>query len=450
MLPYTGLHAMLFDKVEEPAFVMTSANPPSEPIVTDNAEAVAKLGSTVDYFLFHNRAVAQRCDDSVVRFHGKDPCLIRRSRGYAPEPVQLRQASECCVLAVGGELNVTSCILTGDRAFLSQHIGDMENLENLRFLKDSIAHLTKLTNCKVDAVACDLHPRFTTTKLAHELGSRLDCPVVRVQHHHAHAAALMAEWNVEEVVAVACDGFGYGADGSAWGGEVLYKNREGYRRAAHLESQPMIGADLATYYPLRMAAGILHKKMDVTDWLLSLSNRFPHGQKEAELIVKQLEKGSTAETTSCGRVLDAVSALLGICYMRTYEGEPAMKLESTAMNGKDALNLVPRIKGNVLDTTFLVNEIFANKHKVSAADLACSAQSYLARGLAELAIAEAEQQQVKHVGFSGGVAYNEHITATIRKVVEKAGYKFLVHNKIPAGDGGTSFGQAIVAGFQKK
>jgi hydrogenase maturation protein HypF len=450
MLPYTGLHAMLFDRVEEPAFVMTSANPPSEPIVTRNDEAIKKLGYTVDYFLLHNRTIAQRCDDSVVRFHTNDPCLIRRSRGYAPEPIQTKFVSDRCVLAVGGELNVTSCILTGNRAFISQHIGDVENLETLRFMKNSIEHLTKLTNSRVEAVACDLHPKFTTTKLAQELGSRFDCPVVQVQHHHAHAAALMAEWNAEEIVGITCDGFGYGSDGTAWGGEVLHCNREGFRRLGHLEAQPMVGGDLATYYPLRMAAGILYRKMDVTEWLLSLSGKFPHGKSEAEVILKQLEKGSAPETTSCGRVLDAVSALLGICYERTYEGEPAMKLESAALEGKDLLNLAPKFKGKVLDTTFLVHEIFSKKDSFSAADLACSAQSYLARGLAELAVNEAERLQVKHVGFSGGVAYNEHITATIRKAVEKEGFKFLVHHKIPAGDGGTSFGQAIVAGFQKK
>jgi hydrogenase maturation protein HypF len=449
MLPYTGLHAMLFDNVEEPAFVMTSANPPSEPIVTDNDEALKKLGSTVDYFLLHNRTIAQRCDDSVVRFHKKDPCLIRRSRGYAPEPVRMKFVSDRCVLAVGGELNITSCILTGNRAFISQHIGDVENLETLRFLRNSVEHLTKLTNSRVEVVACDLHPRFTTTNLAQELGGRLDCPVVQVQHHHAHAAALMAEWNTEEIVSIICDGFGYGSDGTAWGGEVLYCNRDGFRRLGHLESQPMVGGDLATYYPLRMAAGILHRKTEVTEWLMSKSHHLPHGKREAEVILKQLDKGSTPETTSCGRVLDAISALLGICYERTYEGEPAMKLESAALESKDRLNLAPRYNGKVLDTTFLVHEIFTKKDKISAADLACSAQSYLARGLAQLAIEEAERLQVKHVGFSGGVAYNEHITSTIRKVVEREGFKFLVHHKIPAGDGGTSFGQAIVAGFQK-
>ncbi|MGD9130929.1 MAG: carbamoyltransferase HypF [Candidatus Bathyarchaeota archaeon] len=449
MLPYTGLHAMLFDNVEEPAFVMTSANPPSEPIVTDNDEALKKLGSTVDYFLLHNRTIAQRCDDSVVRFHKQDPCLIRRSRGYAPEPVRMKFVSDRCVLAVGGELNITSCILAGNRAFISQHIGDVENLETLRFLKDSVEHLTKLTNSRVEVVACDLHPRFTTTKLAQELGNKFDCPIVQVQHHHAHAAALMAEWNTEEIVGIICDGFGYGSDGTAWGGEVLYCNREGFRRLGHLESQPMVGGDLATYYPLRMAAGILHRKTEVTEWLLSLSSKFPHGKREVEVILKQLEKGTTPETTSCGRVLDAISALLGICYERTYEGEPAMKLESVALKGKDKLKLAPRYNGKVLDTTFLVHEIFTKKDKVSVADLACSAQSYLARGLAQLAMEETERLHVKHVGFSGGVACNEHMTSTIRKAVEREGFKFLVHHKIPAGDGGTSFGQAIVSGFQK-
>lgn len=449
MLPYTGLHAMLFDRVKEPAFVMTSANPPNEPIVTGNDEAVRKLGSDIDYFLLHNRVLAHRCDDSVVRFHGEYPCLIRRSRGYAPEPIKINYDSNSCILAVGGELNVTSCLLNRNMAFLSQHIGDIENLETLQFMKEAINYLTNLTNSKIEVVACDLHPKFTTTKLAQDLGKHLDCPVVQVQHHHGHTAALMAEWNIEELVGITCDGFGYGSDGTAWGGEVLYCNREGFRRIGHLEGQPMVGGDLATLYPLRMAAGILHRATDIDEWLLSLSNRFPYGEKEAELILKQLEKVLAPETTSCGRVLDAVSAILGVCYERTYEGEPAMKLESSALRGKDVLNLIPRFDGNVLETTSLVNEIFTKKDSLSVADLAFSAQSYLAKGLAQLAVREAEQLGVEHIGFSGGVAYNENITSKIRKAVERESFKFFVHQRIPAGDGGTSFGQAIVASFQK-
>ena len=449
MLPYTGLHAMLFDNVNEPAFVMTSANPPNEPIVTENAEAIKKLGSVVDFFLFHNRTIAHRCDDSVVRFNGEDSSIIRRSRGYAPEPIHLKLFVNRCALGIGAELNVTSCLLLRNQAFVSQHIGDVENLETLVFLKNSLNHLTKLTNSKVEVIACDLHPKFTTTKLAQDLGNKLECQVVPIQHHHAHIASLMGEWDINEMVGIACDGFGYGSDGTAWGGEILYCNQEGFQRLGHLEEQPMVGGDLPTLYPLRMVAGILCGEADVEEWLLSNSDRFPHGKREVEVIVKQLEKRLVPKTTSCGRVLDAVSAILGICYERTYEGEPAMKLECVALKGKDVLNLTPRLKGNVIDTKLLVQEIFNQKDNYSVADLAYSAQSYLAKSLAYLAVEEAERLNVNHIGFSGGVAYNEHITATIRRVVEGNDFKFLVHNRIPPGDGGISFGQAIAAVFQK-
>ncbi|MBT8171963.1 carbamoyltransferase HypF [Candidatus Bathyarchaeota archaeon] len=449
MLPYTGMHSMLFDFIKEPAFVMTSANPPNEPIIIGNENAITKLGSKVDYFLLHNKKIAQRCDDSVIRFHDNNPCLIRRSRGFSPEPIQVINGSDRNILAVGGELNVTACLFSENKAFISQHIGNVENLETLHFLKDSIDHLLKLTNCSIDVVACDLHPKFTTTKLAQEMKKKLDCQLVQVQHHHAHAVALMTEWNVEEIIAITCDGYGYGSDGTAWGGEVLYCNKERFQRVAHLEKHPMIGGDLATYYPLRMNAGILHEEVDVAKWLLKHSNKFPHGKKEVEIIMKQLDDDSVLKTTSCGRVLDAVSAMLGICYKRTYEGEPAIKLESMASKGRDILELNPKISGNILETKYMVNKIFDEKDRKSVPDLACSVQSYLAKGLAQLAIEEAERMQVKHIGFSGGVAYNQAMTKTIRKTVEKSGVTFLVHNKIPAGDGGTSFGQAIVAGFQK-
>ncbi|MFQ5999634.1 MAG: carbamoyltransferase HypF [Candidatus Bathyarchaeia archaeon] len=450
MLPYTGLHAMLFDKAREPAFVMTSANPPNEPIVTENVEAIKKLGSVVNFFLFHNRNIAHRCDDSVVRLHGEKQSIIRRSRGYAPEPIHLKRLVNSCALGVGAELNVTSCVALRNRAFISQHIGDVENLETLAFLKSSIAHLTRLTNSKVEVVACDLHPKFTTTKLAQEIGNKFECPVAPVQHHHAHIASLMGEWNVDEMVGIVCDGYGYGSDGEAWGGEILYCNQNGFQRLGHLQEQPMVGGDLATLYPLRMAAGILHGAMDVEEWLLSNSDCFPHGRREVEIIIKQLERGSTPKTTSCGRVLDAVSAILGVCYERTYEGEPAMKLESIALKGKDLLNLKPKLRGSSIDTTRLVYEIFNHRNKYSVADLACSAQSYLAKGLAQLAVEEAERLNVDFIGFSGGVAYNEYITVTIRRIVEENGFKFVVHNQVPPGDGGISFGQAIAASFQKR
>jgi hydrogenase maturation protein HypF len=450
MLPYTGLHYMLFDGVNDNAFVMTSANPPNQPIIKDNEEALRTLSDTVDYFLFHNRKIAHRCDDSVVRLHNKDLVFTRRSRGYAPAPIMLKRKAKRCVVGLGGELNNTACVLLGNKAFISQHIGDVENVETRDFLESATKHLIRLTNSKVQAVACDLHPKFTTTKLAQDLAEANDWQLVQAQHHYAHIAALMAEYDVKQIVGICCDGYGYGVDGEAWGGEILLCTQESpdFERVAHLEKQPMIGGDLATRYPLRMVAGMLYKKVDVESWLLQNKEHFPQGEREIQILFQQLEKShKIIETTSCGRVLDAVAAVLGVCYERTYEGEPAMKLESAAIRGKDALKLQPIIKSNALDTTQMLLAIFENREKEPEADLAFSAHAYLAKGLATLAIEKAMENNVKTIGFSGGTACNEILTLCMRKIVETAGLRFLVHEAVPPGDGGLSFGQAVAGGF---
>lgn len=450
MLPYTGLHYMLFDRANEPAFVMTSANPPNQPIIKDNEEALEKLGDTVDYFLFHNRKIAHRCDDSVARLHGKNLVFIRRSRGYAPAPIILREMAKRCVIGLGGELNNTACILMENKAFISQHIGDVENVETREFLENATKHLIRLTNSKAEAIACDLHPQFTTARLAQDLAQKNRWQLIQVQHHYAHVAALMVEHNMKEIVGVCCDGYGYGVDGEAWGGEIILCTRESsdFKRVAHLEKQPLIGGDLATRYPLRMVAGILYGKVNVEKWLLENKQHFPHGESEIQMLIRQLERSyKIVKTTSCGRVLDAVAAVLGVCYERTYEGEPAMKLESTAIKGKDILKLQPIIESNVLDTTQMLLEMFENKEKLPKADLAYSAHTYLAKGLATLAIEKAQERNVKAIGFSGGTACNEILTLTMRRIVESEGFQFLVHEAVPPGDGGLSFGQAVVGGF---
>jgi hydrogenase maturation protein HypF len=453
MLPYTGLHYLLFDQVEDSAFVMTSANPPNQPIVKDNEQALKTLGNTVDYFLFHNRQIAHRCDDSVMRVHGNRQVFLRRSRGYAPAPIRLKQISKRCVVALGGELNNTSCVLLEDKAFISQHIGDVENVETRSFLQEAITHLQHLTNCKGETVACDLHPKFTTTILAKELAEVDGSPLIQVQHHHAHAAALMAEHDLDEAVSIVCDGYGYGTDGEAWGGEVLFCNRESaeFKRLGHLEAQPLLGGDLASRYPVRVAVGMLSKAgVNVEEWLTKNSQHLPYGETEAKLILYQLKKETgTVETTSCGRVLDAVAAVLGVCFERTYEGESAMKLESGALTGKTILMLDPQIQGNTLGTSCLLRAIYDNLGKVSFADLAYSAHAYLAKGLASLAVKEALELGTKNVGFTGGAACNQILVQLMRETVEKAGLRFFVHESVPAGDGGISFGQAIVAGFSK-
>jgi hydrogenase maturation protein HypF len=431
---------------------MTSANPPNQPIIKDNDEALRMLGETVDYFLLHNRPIAHRCDDSVIRIHETKQVFIRRSRGYAPAPVLLKEKSGGCVVGLGGELNNTTCVLSENKAFISQHIGDVDNIETSAFLQDATNHIIRLTNSHVEAIACDLHPKFTTTKLSSDLAERNDWQLFQVQHHYAHIAALMVEHQVEAMVGICCDGYGYGADGEAWGGEILLCDKEsfGFKRLAHLEKQPLLGGDLAARYPLRMVAGILSKKMDVGEWLLGNEKHFPHGDREIQVILHQLSKNNRViQTTSCGRVLDAVAAVLGVCYERTYEGEPSVKLESAALKGKDVLACDPIMKGNILDTTQLLLEIFEKRERHCKRDLANSAHAYLARGLAQLAMEKAQENDTRDIGFSGGVACNEILTKLIEKSVKAAGFRFFVHEAIPPGDGGLSFGQAVAVGFSR-
>jgi hydrogenase maturation protein HypF len=263
----------------------------------------------------------------------------------------------------------------------------------------------------------------------------------------------MAERGVDEIIAIVCDGYGYGSDGKAWGGEVLLCKDDGScQRLGHLEEQPLVGGDLATRYPLRMTAGILSKTEEngVAEWLLSNAASLPGGKEEVKLIMQQLKKPTLPVTSSCGRVLDAVSALLGVCSERTYEGEPAMKLEAVAAGGKEVLKLKPLIRNNILDTTVLLRDVFNRRKTISRADLAFSAQIYLARGLAQIAIKEAERLGTRTIGFTGGVAHNEHITQTVRESVEESGLRFIVHESVPPGDGGISLGQAVAAAWQMR
>jgi hydrogenase maturation protein HypF len=451
MLPYTGLHYMLFDQINDDAFVMTSTNFSNQPIINDNTEALQVFGDTVDYFLFHNRKIAHRCDDSVVRIHKDRQMFLRRSRGYVPMPIKMKYKSLRHVMGFGGELNNTSCILLEDKAFISQHIGDVENVETRTFFVNATEHLLHLTNGKMEILSCDLHPKFTTTILANEWTDTLNLPLVRVQHHHAHAAALMGEHGLNDLIGIVCDGYGYGTNGEAWGGEILMcqTGSTEFSRLGHLEPQPLLGGDVASRYPVRTAAGILHKAgVCVEEFLRYNSGCLPYGDTEAKLILEQLQNGvGVVQSSSCGRVLDAVSAVLGVCYQRSFEGEAAMKLESVALGGVDVLGLEPVLREGILETTDLVRVVYENRLRLSVADLAYSAHAYLARGLGELSVEKAQACGVGVVGFSGGVACNQILADLIRETVEASGLEFVVHEAVPAGDGGISFGQVVVAGF---
>ncbi len=444
MLPYSALHLLLFRKNRLKALVMTSANKPGYPMIIDEKDAFEKLKGIVDYFLFHNRKIVQRCDDSVIGFVGGKETKFRRSRGFVPLPVEVKYTKDKTILSTGADTDVTFCILKKGKAFLSQHIGDTSKHETMDFFKESLQHFIDLFDFDVNAIASDLHPKFSTTLFAKEYSESRGIPHIKVQHHHAHMASLMVEHNMDEMVCITADGFGYGIDGTAWGGEVLYGDFNDFKRPAHLETQPMVGGDLATLYPLRMAAGIV-KNEEIYDFLMSRKDKFPHGEKEIEIIFKQLKSKNYQITTSCGRILDAAAAILDICHKRTYEGEPARKLEAIAIGGKYVIDLEPDIKGKILRTSPLLEEIFEHRDKFPIKDLAYSVEEYIARGFAELAIEIAEEEGVKYIGFSGGCAYNNHLLSTIKRIVEKRKFIFLQHEKVPPGDGGISLGQVVIA-----
>lgn len=448
MLPYTGMHYLIFDSTSDPALIMTSANAPNEPIITDNKKAIQRLGSVVDYFLVHDREIAQRADDSVIRCIGETPTPIRRSRGYAPAPIILSKSTKTRTLALGAELNVTACMILDNKAYLTQHIGDTETIETAKFLENAVSHLQRLIGFEPDALACDLHPKFTTTKIAERMSKELGVSLRRIQHHHAHAGSLMAEHSVNEIVGIICDGFGLGYKNEAWGGEVFVCHGAEVRRAAHLEEQPMVGGDLATRYPVRMVAGILRDEPTIQDWLKANASHLLHGEAEIPIIMRQLERKDFIWTSSCGRVLDSVAAILGISYERTYEGEPAMKLEAYSRDGTDRLSIKPEIDGEVIKTTNMVRAIYDQRTKIAVPDLAFSAHAYMARALANAAIAIAEEEGIKTVGFSGGVALNEIISLMIAKIVSEAGLRYVSNVAVPPGDGGVSFGQAYLASLQ--
>ncbi|MFH0903775.1 MAG: carbamoyltransferase HypF [Methanobacteriota archaeon] len=443
MLPYSGTHHLLFRYSKQPAFVMTSANAPGEPMAVEN-EDILSLNSDVS--LVHNRKIKNRCDDSVIKFIGNEPAFIRRSRGFVPAPIQVRD-TERTVLSLGAELDVTACILKKNRAFLTQYIGNTTKLQTLDYLESAVNNLMKLTMVeKVDAIAVDLHPSFNTSSLGQELARKLDVPLIRCQHHFAHATSLQAESGADKIVCITADGVGYGNDGSIWGGEIIVVD-EGFERTGHLLPQLMPGGDMAARYPARMALGVLSRSYGQDE--LSEMFRGYFTEEELRIISRQVEIGFNSPfTTSAGRILDAVSSILNVCNERSYEGEPAMKLEAFAARGRDCVEIPVAVEKKdgkyILDTTRILETVYLAKGEYVPADIAASAQTALASGLCEMAMKTAKDRNIGIIGFSGGVAYNNAIVSKVGDIAEEEGFEFVVHRKVPCGDGGISLGQALM------
>jgi len=449
MLPYTGLHVLLFDRLDAP-LVMTSANLPGKPMLVDNAEIEERLKGVADHVLLHDRRIVARCDDSVTRRSGGTTLFIRRSRGYVPERFRIDLGAET-ILATGPETGVTFALYDAGSLTVSQHIGSVDNLETYAFFRAAIADRFRLTGVSKPAVyACDLHPRFLTSDYAREEAERHGGRLVRVQHHAAHLISVMAERGIEEAVGIILDGVGHGLDGTSWGGEILVARDRIMDRVGSIDPIGLPGGDRGTRYPLRAAAALL------------VAAGFDHGEierqlsargmprQEAAIVLVQIERGlNTPQTTSAGRFLDAVASWLGVCRRCTYEGEPAMRLEAAAISGQDH-GIAPRIRTangrRLLNTieAFGVLVEMAESHPVC--DVAATAQLFLAKGTAKMAVGIARERGIETIVLSGGVAYNNAISCAIRERVEKAGLSFATNEAVPPGDGGVSFGQAIYAG----
>ncbi len=446
-LPYTPLHHLLFAEGAFTALVMTSANLSEEPICIANHEALHRLRKLADCFLVHNRDILLRCDDSVARIAGGRARQLRRSRGFVPVPVFLHDDLPS-VLAVGGELKNTICLTKGHHAFLSQHIGDLENAESYGFFQEAIEHLQRILEITPVAIAYDLHPNYFSTRWAL---SQSDLPQIGVQHHYAHIASCMAENHLEgRVIGIALDGTGYGTDGRIWGGEVLLAGYAGFERAAHLAYVPLPGGEAAIREPWRMAVGYLVRHFG-SDFVRDLPLVADVPEKNLNVLFRMMEQGINSPlTSSCGRLFDAVAALVGIRRQVNYEAQAAIELEMAIGNSCDEsaypFDLVPEGQGWIMDTRSLFETLLRDiAGGVTAGDVSRRFHNGLVEVLAEVVSRLREQSGLERACLSGGTFQNVYLFERLCAHLRKSGFQVFVHSEVPAGDGGLSLGQALVA-----
>ncbi|MCX8066676.1 MAG: carbamoyltransferase HypF [Anaerolineae bacterium] len=447
MLPYTPLHYLLLEPADgfPPALVMTSGNYSEEPIVTTNEEALARLSALADVFLLHNRDIHARCDDSVVRTFSGAALPIRRSRGYAPDPVRLpfpvRQ-----VLAVGAELKNTFCLTRDRYAFLSQHIGDMENYETLRFFEDMVEQLKRTFRVEPEVVAHDMHPGYLSTRYAQALADRL--PLFPIQHHHAHIASCMAEHGLtgeRPVIGVAFDGTGYGTDGAIWGGEFLIADYGSSQRVAHLRYLPLPGGDAAIRRPYRVALAYLWETG--LPWEEDLPPVAHAPAVERIVLERQLARGvGVVPTSSMGRLFDAVSALAGVRQEVNYEAQAAIELEMLVDEGIEEAYAFG-LDGGEIDPAPVLRAVVADvRAGIPAPVIAAKFHNGVAAMVRDVCLQLRLATGLNEVALSGGVFQNMALLRRVVRLLEEAEFAVYVHRAVPPNDGGISLGQAVIAG----
>jgi len=452
MLPYTPLHHLLMQG-DYPALVMTSGNNSDEPIETTNPGGRERLAAIADVLLLHNRAIYTNCDDSVVRVFDGKPMMLRRARGYAPQPLVLKRRNNKDILAVGAELKNTITFVKGEHAFISQHIGDLKTVATHESFLRTIDKLGVLVDARPDIVACDLHPAMLSTQLAQRYqGVRL----VPVQHHHAHAAAVMGEYNLEDpVVAIMADGVGYGTDGQVWGCEILIAWRDHFERRAHLEPIAMPGGDAASWEPWRMAVSYLLQALgpdEGTKRARALLNMIDVA--DVEIVISMIiHKINCPMTSSMGRLFDAVSALLNICTHNTYNAQAAVELEYIA---GDATLLPPYTididtssSMHILRTAPMIQQIVLDMDRnVAPEKIAAGFHAAVIGMLCRAAEMTAKQAHISNIVIGGGVFHNDILLSGLYRKLREKGYAVYFNRKLPVNDGSISFGQAVVADSQ--
>ncbi|MBA7518154.1 Carbamoyltransferase HypF [subsurface metagenome] len=453
MLPYTPLHHLLLRETGLP-LVMTSGNLSEEPIAKDNDEALTRLRGIADYFLLHNRDISGRYDDSVYMVEGK-PQAIRRARGYAPYPIFLPFKSKQ-ILACGAELKNTFCLTKDEHAFLSQHIGDMENEETLEHFENTIELYKKLFRIEPEIMAYDMHPEYLSTKYALKVGSELGLSLIPVQHHHAHIASCLVENEVEgPVIGVAFDGTGYGTDGTIWGGEFLLADWRSFQRVGHLEHLPLPGGEAAIKKPYRMALGYLYTLLGEGFSLEGLPfSRLDH--IELEIIRQQLRRGINCPlTSSAGRLFDAVSALVGVREEIDYEAQAAIELEMLAPNEVDEFrancypfSIVEHQGMRVVKLGELFSMIVQDvKNQIPVPMISLKFHNTMAQIVVEMCKMIVKETGITQVALSGGVFQNRLLLKLTTTALQRDDFSVLTHHLVPCNDGGISLGQAVIAHF---
>ncbi len=448
LLPYAPVHFLLLKSTD--IWVMTSGNVSDEPVAYQDDDAIARLGTIADYFLVHNRDIYCRVDDSVAKVVLNKPYFFRRSRGYVPQPIKLAHELPP-VLAVGGELKNTFCLTRGNQAFMSAHIGDLENMITYQSYVEAIEHLQKLLSVKPEVVACDLHPEYLSTKYARTL----DVPIVPVQHHHAHIAAVMAEHHLAgPVIGLAFDGTGYGPDGTLWGGEFLVADLRGYQRLGHLSYLPLPGGAQAIRQPWRIAVCLLKELYgeNLVNQANPLTKELPAGW---ELVVAAAEKRiNTPLSSGAGRLFDAVAALLGLRQSSNYEGQAAIELELAAQGiaGRTLPYDIKEADGKwLLDCKPLVAALCqAMEQGMAIRQLAADFHTTLAAATCEMVVKISKATNITSIVMSGGVFQNVTLLSQIIRMLEQYGLKLYLHRQTPPNDGGLALGQAAIAGERSR